>query len=890
MEFKFDASQEYQLDAIGAVVGAFSGQPRNAAESSVLFGATVPAISNRLALGNDALLANVRAVQTKNKVDESDRLEVLSADVDTADGRATMTFPNYSIDMETGTGKTYVYLRTALELYRQYGWRKYIVVVPSIAVREGVLSTLEYTQEHFRSLYNAPYHFFRYDSGRLSLLRQFAVSDAVEIMVMTLDSFNKDSNIVRQPTDMLQGETPLHLLQAAAPILILDEPQNMESDLSRQALATLAPLFTLRYSATHRVPYNRLYRLSPFEAYRQGLVKRIEVASVVKSGDAGNAFCELEKIVPSARSVKAKLKVYVTAKNGTTKTKSVTVSPGEQLRDKTNNATYEGISIEEINPAGFVRFSDRRELKVGEAVGADKEAIFEAQLRYMVEEHFRKQARLRASNIKVLSLCFIDVVANYTGNEAIIPMLFDKVFDGLKATYRDWKDVKPESVRIAYFAQRRRKDGSVDVLDSTGQRDEDAAAFNLIMRDKARLLSFDEPAAFIFSHSALREGWDSPNVFQICTLNQTVSDVKKRQEVGRGVRIAVNQDGARIPGEQVNVLTVVANQSYESYVDSLQNEVIDEFGEDGAAPKPPDARKRREVKLQKHRYISPEFIELWKRISAKTRYNLTINSDRLVEQAAAVLRDVTVQPRRIMVAKAAVRATDDDTFEAAAMTQEHAVTTLDTPASELLTVISELLQFSAPPIRISRKTILDVLVKSNGANNALVNPAEYASIAAKAIRDALAAQITAGIVYHKLGEHYEMTLFEDSFRGWEQYLVATKLALYDHVVFDSEVEKQFAEDLEARTDVKLYVKLPRWFLVQTPVGNYNPDWAIVLEERDEHGAPTGNEHLYLVRETKSTLERGNLRGDEAIKLDCGRKHFDALEVPFKVITSVAELG
>lgn len=888
MEFHFDASQEYQLDAIAAVVGVFTGQASSSADSVISFGATIPAITNRLALDHNALLENVKTVQLSNKLEASEKLETLTATIDTADGAADVVFPNFSIDMETGTGKTYVYLRTALELYRQYGWRKYIIVVPSIAVREGVLSTLELTREHFRSLHNVRYHFFRYDSGRLSLLRQFAVSDAVEIMVMTLDSFNKDSNIVRQPTDALQGETPLHLIQAASPILILDEPQNMESEISRQALATLNPLFALRYSATHRVPYNRLYRLSPFDAYRQGLVKRIEVASVVKSGDHGNAFCELEQIISSPRSVKAKLKVYVTAPNGTTKARTITVAPGEQLRNKTNNATYEGITIEEINPAGFVRLSDRRELKVGEAIGADKEAIFEAQLRYMVEEHFRKQARLKSTNIKILSLCFIDVVSNYTGDNALIPRLFDKVFNELKTSYPEWTKTKPGEVRIAYFAEKKRKDGSVTLLDSTGQKDEDAAAFNLIMRDKARLLSFDEPAAFIFSHSALREGWDSPNVFQICTLNQTSSEVKKRQEVGRGVRLAVNQNGDRIFGE-VNVLTVVANESYESYVDSLQREVVEEFGEGGAAPKPPNARKRREVKLQKHHYISPEFLELWNRISAKTRYKLAIDSDRLVTDSSAALQNIQVKPRRIVVSKGAVRATDENTFESSAMTREHAVATLDTPTPELVSVIAEMLQFSSPPIRISRKTILAVLSDAKASDKALVNPAEFASLAAKAIRECLSSQIAAGIVYQKVGEHYEMALFEKSVSGWEQYLVPAKLALYDHVIFDSDIEKEFAEALESRADVKLYVKLPRWFLVQTPVGNYNPDWAIVLEERDEYGTPTGKEHLYLVRETKSTLERGNLRGDEKIKIDCGEKHFAALKVPFKVVTSINEL-
>ena len=406
-------------------------------------------------------------------------------------------------------------------------------------------------------------------------MRQFALSDAIEVMVMTIDSFNKAANVIRQSTDRLQGETPIHLVQAARPILILDEPQNMESEKSIAALATLDPLLALRYSATHRNPYNIVYRLTPAEAYRQGLVKRIEVDSVVKQDDANYPFIALDEITVQKTRITAKLRVHKLQKGGTVKETAVDREAGTiPWPKRPNRREYEGYEIGEINPGGkFVRFANNVELQQGQEIGADKLAIFAAQMRHTVDEHLRRQARLKDKGIKVLSLFFIDRVDSYTGEpdpanpddlRGIIRRLFDQAFDELKARYSEWKGLKAEEVQAAYFASKRRQSGEIELLDSkTGESADDAAAYDLIMHDKEALLSFpaaddDEEArkkkqvAFIFSHSALREGWDNPNVFQICTLNQSVSAMQQaaRSRPGRPPgRRSDGRAGAGGPGQ-----------------------------------------------------------------------------------------------------------------------------------------------------------------------------------------------------------------------------------------------------------------------------------------------------------------------------------------------------
>ena len=669
MEFKFESNQEFQLRSIESVVKLFQGQSYVAGKLEFQHGSGLAAVSNSLEVDDEIVLQNLRTVQSDNELPQDSRLEYIEEKIVCLGKEKYIRFANFSIEMETGTGKTYVYLRTLLELFRQYGLRKSIIVVPSVAVREGVIKTLKVTQAHLRQLYdNPPYHYYAYDSAKLSQVRQFAMSDSVEIMVMTIDSFNKSTNVIHQTTDRLQGETPVHLIQASRPILVLDEPQNMVSELRVRALAALNPTFALRYSATHRHTFNLVYRLTPFEAYQQGLVKRIEVAGVEQADDANKPFTRVIDIQSKNNRFVARLLVHKLMKHGTVKQQPITAKPGDDLALKTNRTEYQGFIVDEINPgADFVRFANGIELSSGASTGEDKEAIFEAQIRYTIEEHFRKQKRYKPLDIKVLSLFFIDRVENYAGEKGIIRSLFEKCFNELKLKHSAWREVDVRSVQAAYFAQRRTRSGEIIYEDSrTGESQKDAEAYNLIMRDKERLLSFDEPTGFIFSHSALREGWDSPNVFQICTLNQTVSEIKKRQEIGRGVRLAVNQVGSRVFDEKVNILTVIANESYAQYVDRLQSEMVEEYG-DHVAPRPANARKRGVATLRKEYTLRPEFKKLWDRIKHKTRYAVEVNTELLIDEVVAQLDESEIRPPRITVTKAQVELDDDRVFFAMQM-------------------------------------------------------------------------------------------------------------------------------------------------------------------------------------------------------------------------------
>jgi type III restriction enzyme len=895
MQLKFDANQEFQLEAIQAVAGLLEGQPHvDAVHELRYMRPGFAAIANHLDLDESDLIRNLRQVQQVNRLTQDDALQMIESEIETAEGLSSVRFANFSVEMETGTGKTYVYLRTALELHRRYGLRKFIVVVPSVAIREGVLKTLQITETHLRGLYdNVPCRYYVYDSANLSQVRQFALSDGVEIMVMTIDSFNKAANVIRQTTDRLQGETPIHLVQAAHPILILDEPQNMESELRIRALAALDPLFALRYSATHRNPYNLVYRLTPAEAYRQGLVKRIEVAGVEKEADENRAFLRLDEVRSEKKTLTARLAVHKLMKDGTVKEQVVTVRPGESLEAKANRPEYAAFVIEEMDAGvGSLLFTNGSTLTLGESRGADKAAIFDSQIRYTLGEHFRKQARLRERGIKVLSLFFIDRVDNYALANGLIRRLFERAFLELRQAFPDWKDVAPASVQAAYFAARRTKEGQVIYEDSkTGESERDRQTYDLIMKDKERLLSFAEPTSFIFSHSALREGWDNPNVFQICTLNQTTSEVKKRQEIGRGVRLAVNQDGDRVRDEHVNVLTVIANESYEHYVAQYQAEIETEFGREGLPPRPSNARQRGVARLRKEYLLRPEFKQLWDRIKHKTRYAIRIDAPQLITDVVEELNQAEIRPPHVEIRKAKME-TEGEVFVAVQVAERSTPYTPESqPFPNLVEVLSALLERTSPPVRLTRCTLLQIFKQASFDTQvaALKNPFEFATIAARIIKIKLVDQLVNGIQYEKINQWYEMTRFEDV-PGWSDNLVPAEHSIYDHVVYESEIEKAFVEGLEHREDVKLYIKLPGWFTVPTPVGEYNPDWAIVLEPRDEFGEPTGEELLYLVSETKDTTDRSKLRLDETRKIHCGERHFrDALGVNYQVARDAKDL-
>lgn len=903
MELRFDSGQQFQVNAVESIARLFDGQGR--IETSMRYvreaGGFV-ASPNRLGLTDSALLRNLQETQKLNGITPSSSLEDgwIEQEIETAEGRRTVKFPNFSVEMETGTGKTYVYIRTALELNRRYGFRRFIIVVPSIAIKEGVTKTFEITRKHFQELYgNLPYKFYPYDSANLTQVRQFSASPNVEFMIMTLDSFNKamtaegKGNVIRRSTDRLQGATPIHIVQASRPILVLDEPQNMESEKSIAALAALNPLLALRYSATHRRPYNLVYRLTPAEAYRDGLVKKIEVASVLKESDANLPYIRVNSILTKGHTLAASLTVNKLMKSGAVKQTEIRVKSGDNLRPKTNLPEYEEFVVDEISTSRVV-FGNGIELAVGGSQGADKEALFEAQIRYTVEEHFRKQRRLRDRGIKVLSLFFVDRVDNYASPEGIIRRYFTQAFNELRKNYSDWADLTAEEVQASYFAFTKKKGGQVELEDSaSGESKKDEEAYDLIMKDKERLLSFGTKEAFIFSHSALREGWDNPNVFQICTLHQTTSEIRKRQEVGRGVRLAVTQTGERAHDPEVNVLTVVANQSYEDYVRQLQEEIREEYGEGvELPPKPPNARRAVTVLLRKEYLLKPEFKELWEKIKRRTRYYVTIDSERVVREAVAEVDKLQIRTPKIVISKAELRIDDDGDFEA--YLESKAKTVLDLagryPLPNLVELMEYLLEHTTPQVRLSRKTLVEIFLRTANKKAAIDNPFEFASEVVRVLKEQLADHLVNGIQYEKIEDWYEMSRLDAQIApAWEGYVVPAEHSVYDHVLFDSEIERKFVEDLERMREVKMYIKLPSWFEVDTPVGKYNPDWAIVWEWRDTHGELAGKPLLYLVSETKgATIDK--LRSDERRKVLCGEKHFEgALGTRYKLVQNASEL-
>ncbi len=882
MKFEFDANQDYQRDAIDAVVRLFEGQTPVRTTLQFFGESNYTTIRNHLDLDFEQISDRLKEIQEVNGID--------------ANEFSTNGFPNFSVEMETGTGKTYIYLRTVLELFQNYGMRKFIIVVPSVAIREGVLKTLQITEAHFRELYdNLPYRYYVYDSDKLSQVRHFALSDCIEIMVMTIASFNQPSkNVIYKSTDKLQGDIPINFIQATRPILILDEPQRMESDLSVKAISNLSPLFALRYSATHKTHYNRVYRLTPCDAYREGLVKRIEVAGIEESANTNRAFVHVKSVQSQKGRVTTNLVVHKLMKNNTVKQTTLKFEKGDDLEEKANLPEYQGYRISEIDVRwGEVHFDNNVFLRTGETHGADKVAIFKAQIRYTIEEHFRKQKRLKDADLKVLSLFFIDKVDNYAGEDPIIRKLFDECFDELKqeARYSEWREKKTEDVQAAYFAKvKKQTENEKPVYEDTkGDAEKDREVYQLIMKDKERLLSFDEPTCFIFSHSALREGWDSPNVFQICTLNQTVSEVKKRQEIGRGVRLAVNQAGKRVHDEKLNVLTVVANESYTDYVRQLQTEVKDEFGTADSVPTPKDARERCAVKLNKAMTLKPEFEALWNRIKHKTRYKVQIDTEKLIGDVVEILNDTKIQPPQILIKKGELKVNKDNTFEGELIADSSFAYRLSGRANVLKSIEHRLAQ-TTPAMKLTRRTLLEILKRTENQQAALDNPPEFAKVVVEKIRQKIVTQLIDGIKYEKIGEVYEMSQFDCELESWKDCMEPASRSIYDHVIWDSEVEKKFVEGLEQRADIILYLKLPAFFAVPTPVGNYNPDWAIVKEERDAHGESIGEEKLYLVRETKSTTDLEQLRPDEERKIKCGKRHFcDALDVNYKVVTSAEEV-
>lgn len=661
MKLKFNANQEFQLKAIKNVVDLFDGIGEYHTQFSL--GSEIsPNLPEGEDLDEDFLKENLQFVQEEfdmemdardtptMKIGVSNSLEKERGQMLEGVSNDIYEYPSFSVEMETGTGKTYVYLRTIHELNQKYGFNKYVIVVPSIAIFQGVKKSWEITQNHFKTIYGNDYCALRaYDSGRIQEVKTFATAKNIEILLITMAAFNSVSNNLYKPTDKLPGELlPYEYIQQTRPIVILDEPQNMSSQKSKDALRTLKPLLSLRYSATHKETPNLVYRLTPVEAFRRNLVKRIQVVGVEQRELGGKIPISLKKVSGTGRSAKATLATY-TSKNGIQKIEEVILKTGDDLFVKTHLEEHKGMIVHNIGSAKgeeFVEFENGTILNAFGGDGISKPDIFRYQIRETLAQHIAHQKRVERHGVKVLSLFFIDKVKNFVGTaegEGIIKKIFIEEFNAIKDKLERFKEKNPEEVQASYFASYRSKPkGGVEetvYIDKEAtnekQRKAEKRQFELIMKKKEELLSFDNDVCFIFAHSALKEGWDNPNVFQICTLNQTVSATKKRQEIGRGLRLAVNQKGERLHDDQVNILTVIANESYESFANTLQQEYIEQEGEAPPKPKPKRAAAKRQDKF----YTSEDFKDFWSKLTLKSNYKINVDSNKLLAEIKEKFKD-----------------------------------------------------------------------------------------------------------------------------------------------------------------------------------------------------------------------------------------------------------
>lgn len=893
MKLQFDATQQYQLDAVRAVVDLFEGQPLSKGTYEVSFqnteaGAmfTEQGVGNHLLLTDEQLLQNVRAVQQRNGISQlSERLEPAHY---TLEGRSGAIPLNFTVEMETGTGKTYTYLRTIYELNKVYGFRKFVIVVPSVAIREGTVKNLEITGEHFSALYgNPPVNFLVYDSSRLTSLRNFATANAIQILVINIDSFTKDTNVINQIRE--RGIKPIESIQVTRPIVIVDEPQNMETDIRKAAIHRLNPLCTLRYSATHRNLYNLVYSLNPVQAYDMGLVKRIEVDGISAEENYNAAYVELRGVKPAKKTIRAKLRIYCNDKDSV-KPKDVWAEPGDDLYRLSNGREMykHGFILNSINAqAGSVEFSGGLVLRDGQTQGGLTDEILKFQIDRAVKWHFEKEKKLRARGIKVLSLFFIDKVSSYreydadgNGRPGRFALWFEEIYNRY-ASMPDYRDLLPfaaQDVHNGYFSQDKGK-----FRDTNGTTKADNDTYSLIMKDKERLLSAEEPLRFIFSHSALREGWDNPNVFQICTLKETQSDIKKRQEIGRGLRLPVDSTGQRMFDRTLNILTVVANETYEDFSAQLQKELQEEAGVE-FKDRIHNARSKGQIKLSKEltRENCPEFFELWDRIKHCTRYRVEFSTEELIGKAVDAVGAMQPTTRPMLKAEKVILGFSDEGVQGQLV---------DIGRRDTETVrysIPDVYSYVQGRVDITRHTILEILKQSGRMSELEVNPQMFLDNVVACIRQALNTLMIDGIKYEQIdGREYEMRLFENE--EIETYLSNLlevnnpDKTLYNFVPVDSQTERAFARECEADSNIRFFFKLPRGFKIPTPIGAYVPDWAIVFEN---------DRRIYFVAETKSTLNIEQLRGVEAMKIECGKKHFELFEqkdVAFRQVREVRDL-
>lgn len=961
MKLQFNSDLDYQKESISSIVNIFKGQSiaqSNFTVSSITDEVgtkgmllTNSGVGNRLELDEEDILNNVKEIQLKNGLKPSTQKEVERNNY------------NFTIEMETGTGKTYVYLRTIFELNKKYGFTKFMIVVPSVAIKEGVVKSIEIMTEHFKGLYdNVIFKAYEYKSQKLDILREFAISDNIRIMVMTIQSFNKDNNIINIDNEKTNGLKPLQFIKDTNPIIIIDEPQSTVSTTkAMDSVKSLNPLCTIGYSATHKDKHNLMYRLDAVDAYERQLVKQIEVASVVSKDSNNDAYIKFISVSNNKNTIKAKIEFDKWEKGGIKRVTKEFKVDDDLYELSGNRDVYKGYQITEINAKDgeeYISFLGYDPINLGEVRGEiDDDIIKRTQIRKTIEEHLNKELKLKKDGIKVLSLFFIDKVDNYR--------YYDKDGNAHKGKYSIWfeeeyikamnnpkyntlfkdidVDIEVEQVHNGYFS----KDKKGKIKDTNGSTIADEDVYSLIMKDKEKLLSFDSKLKFIFSHSALREGWDNPNVFQICTLNETKSETKKRQEIGRGLRLAVNQDVERVFGFNVNTLTVMANESYEEFAQKLQREYEEEEGikfgivekhtfaniivdNEGTAQyleqeesekifnhlqnleyiddkgKITDKLKqdlksqqvelptefkecegqilsvlkklagnlniknaddKKPVKLNKIRYLSPEFKELWEKIKYKTTYSVDFDSSDLIDNCSNEIKNnLKVNKAKLLYTKAEL-----DIAQSGTSAEETNRNVVEVEEHNFL--LPDIITFLQNETNLTRRTLVAILKNSKRLEDFKKNPQQFMDEVANIIKRKMRLKIVDGIKYQKIGDeqYYAQELFEtEELSGYlSKNMIESSKSVYDYIIYDSDVEAGFAKRFEKNEWVKMYIKLPDWFKIETPLGSYNPDWSVLIEKDN-------TEKLYFVVETKGNILAEELRDKEYKKIQCGHKHFEAL--------------
>jgi type III restriction enzyme len=995
MKLQFNQNLPHQKSAWEAVVSLFEGQEscsspftmpqlnipvQQGAEKMMTMDYGNQAelgTANRLVLSEEELLDNLIRVQLKHGLKPAKSIN--KEDL------------HYTVEMETGTGKTYVYLRSIYELNQTYGMTKFIIVVPSIAIKEGVKKSIEITREHLSNIYKeTQVDAFIYDSGNLEQVRNFAESSHIQIMVINIDAFRKSftdpdketaANIIHRANDRLEGMRPIELIARTNPVVIIDEPQSVDTTAkSAEAIKSLNPLFTLRYSATHRDKHLPIYKLDAVDAYNQKLVKQIAVLPVLPEDDNNNAYIKLLKVQNKKGYCEAQVEFDALTAKGAIKRDKKWLKAGADLFELSKRDIYEGYIIKDISVvegAEYIDFTSKEDiLTLGQSTGGvDNLALKRLQISKTIEKHLERELVLNPKGIKVLSLFFIDKVANYRiydedGNPqlGVYGQIFEEEFARI-AKHPKYKslfgeinlDIEVERIHNGYFSV----DKKGILKDTTGKTLADESVYDLIMKDKERLLDMKTPLRFIFSHSALREGWDNPNVFQICTLNETDAVIKKRQEIGRGLRLAVDSTGNRVTDTNfsINTLTVIANESYNEFTATLQREIEDEDGikfgvvedhafanliiqqegnevvflgaEDSAklwdylksnqlidkngkvqdtlktalkhdslalpeAYMPykteierilkkiaggldvKDASKTYIATPKKEVILGEEFKSLWDRIKYKTVYQVNFDLNKLIYDCIHEMKvNMVVSKPKFKTGLAEV--TIDRSGVSVDNIQEN-TQTYDAHYQSL----PDVLTYLQNKTQLTRKTIANILIESGKLNDLAKNPQKFIEKTLEIIQRKKMHALVDGIKYHKVGDQsfYAQELFlEEELKGYlEQNMMAVEKSVYSHIVYDSNTESAFATGLEQNEDVKLYTKLPSWFKIDTPLGSYNPDWAVLIDK-------DGDEKLYFVVETKSSLLPEDLRQSENDKIKCGTAHFEALnnEVQFIKASSIQDL-